>query len=89
MRTRFGRYCRTLLAGSVVIGGAVGISVAGTTLSASAAAAATAPFAHADLDSRTSSIDRIARVGSALDERTGKFTHFSPWRVTRRPRGVN
>jgi len=39
--TRFGKYCRTLLAGSLIFGGAVAISVVGASLSASEAAAAT------------------------------------------------
>jgi hypothetical protein len=41
--SRFVKYCRTLLAGSLVFGGAVAISVVGASLSASPAAAATQP----------------------------------------------
>ena len=41
--TQFAKYCRTLLAGSLVFGGAVAISVVGASLSASPAAAATPP----------------------------------------------
>ncbi|MFZ0666127.1 MAG: hypothetical protein WAM97_10255 [Acidimicrobiales bacterium] len=41
--TRIGKYCRTLLAGSLVFGGAIAISVVGASLSASPAAAATTP----------------------------------------------
>jgi hypothetical protein len=43
--TGFGKYCRTVLATSLVFGGAVAISVVGASLSASPAAAATAPEA--------------------------------------------
>ena len=43
--TQFAKYCRTLLVGSLVFGGAVAISVAGASLSASPAAAAAAPAA--------------------------------------------
>ena len=43
--TRFAKYCRTLLAGSLVFGGAVAISVVGASLSASPAAAAAPPAA--------------------------------------------
>ena len=38
--TEFVKYCRTLLAGSLVFGGAVAVSVVGASLSASPAAAA-------------------------------------------------
>ena len=41
MVTRFGTYCRTLLAGSLVFAGAAAVSVVGGSLSASPAAAAT------------------------------------------------
>src|SRR3984957_6107495 len=41
--TEFAKYCRTLLAGSLVFGGALAISVVGVSLSALPAAAATAP----------------------------------------------
>ena len=43
--THFAKYCRTILAGSLVFGGAVAISVVGASLSASPAAAAAAPAA--------------------------------------------
>jgi hypothetical protein len=41
--TQFAKYCRTLLAGSLVFGGAVAVSVVGASLSASPAAAASPP----------------------------------------------
>src|ERR1700683_3496470 len=42
---QFAKYCRTIVAGSLVFGGAVAISIVGASLSASPAAAAAAPAA--------------------------------------------
>jgi hypothetical protein len=71
--TRFGKYCRTLLAGSLVFGGAVAISVVGAALSASPAAAATPATPTTSATSSHSGISLAAPLRSARPFRSKRL----------------